>query len=1085
MFRILGPLSIGDGEAALAGAKQHKLLACLLLSPNRAVQIDSILDAMWDDEAPNTAIRQVRNTVSGLRRVLLNANITGPIIHTEGSGYRMEITDDDLDALVFNRLVAEADAQQKEDPAAAVDTLRKALGLWRGTALAGLGSRSLAVSAEAWDRKRLSTIERRIELELGLGRHGAVASELSELVAEHPLNERFRAQLMIALYRLGQPAEALEVYRQTRTLLIDYLGIEPNQQLADLEQRILRRDPALDPAPPPEEPAPAPREARRAAPTPAELPTDIPDFTGRADQLGGLDALMDGIASAVRIAVISGMAGMGKTALAVHWSHRVAESFPDGQLYVNLRGYGPGAPVAPIEALASLLRALGVSGEAVPVDERDASRLLRSELSGKQVLLLLDNARAVDQVRPLLPGSSGCLVLVTSRDRLSGLVARESARRVSLDALTADEAVALISGIVGQERASAELVSVYELAELCGHLPLAMRVAAARISDSSHWTIAEHVSLLRRENRLAALSIEGDEQAAVRVAFDYSYDALPDDAQRMFGLLGLAPGPDFTPEAVGALAGQTREDAAAVLDRLASAHLVDQHALRRYTMHDLLRDYARERCESGTEAEERDVATAALHDFYLRHADGASRTLVPHTIRLPSITEPFTFPDADAARAWLDAEHANLVAAVADASTRPSAHEFAWRMADALRGYFHLGRDAINWITAARAALVAAERAGDEQGQAAAYISLGQHAFFCANDYDAAQRHWELALELSTRSGWVHGQPAILSNLGNVQMMLGDTDKTATYYREALALEETASGWPGFDMVRLNLAITHLDLGDLRRCVELAEEALVKFERAGNRAGVAICLLSLGEAFRLQGKFQRARRHLSQALSVGEKVGDVRSRTIALFRLARMDLDLGAVGEAAERVRAALELAREHADLTEADALNVFGDVLFRQGDHQAAVAEHRAALRMAREGQIRDVECAALIGLAAARTALHDDASAAADCERAITLSRASGYRLLEAQAMTVLAGIRLSAGDTKAAVDLAGAAVDIQRTCQYRLGESAALTVLGRAMLHSDDVTARQHLHVAREHLIELGIDETAHLDALLGER
>ena len=518
----------------------------------------------------------------------------------------------DLDARWFAHLLAAGrGALRAGQPERAAALLADALGLWRGRALVDVPA-TLAVEAEAarLEEQRLAALEARIDADLACARHAVLIPELRKLVLDYPLRERLWGQLVLALYRSGRQADALSAYREIHQLLEAELGVEPGAALRRLHQRILSADAALDA---PARSAPGARAT--PAPVPRQLSADVAGFTGRGEHLRRLGQLLGGDGqgpAALVIAAIVGTAGVGKTALAVHWAHQVAGRFADGQLYVDLRGVARRPPLPPAEALAQLLRALGVPAAQVPPELEEAAGTYRSLLAGRRVLVVLDNAASPDQVRPLLPGSPTCLVVVTSRNQLRGLVAKDDARLLTLDVLGRDEAAALVGRVIGDARVRAEPAATAELARLCAHLPLALRIAGANLADHPGQPIADYTAELAEGDRLAKLVVGGDEQTAVRSSLDLSYQRLAPPERRLFRLLGLVPGPDVSAAAAAALAGTTPERAELVLDRLALAHLLARRAPGRFAVHDLLRLYAIDRALREESEQEREVATRRL-----------------------------------------------------------------------------------------------------------------------------------------------------------------------------------------------------------------------------------------------------------------------------------------------------------------------------------------------------------------------------------------------------------------------------------------------------------------------------------------
>jgi DNA-binding SARP family transcriptional activator len=608
-FRILGPVQVrnGVGWVSVPAPQQRVLLTALLVDAGRAVSARRLAEQIWGDRPPRTPVQTVHAYVRRLRRLL--GDERAELLVTRGPGYELAIGQDDLDVWEFERLARAGRVDLAAGrPGSACDQLAGALALWRGPVLADVPERPMWTARVAQlDAARLATTEDHLTALVALGRAPEAVELLHRLVREHPLRELLWVLMMRAQRACGRRAEALETYRRARRVFRDELGLEPGEALQRLQREILT-----------EEPSPPATIVRTPWVTPAQLPADVPGFTGRDGYLERLDPLLpdtDPGATAVVISAIHGTAGIGKTALAVHWAHRIRQRFSDGQLYANLRGYADGPPVRPVEALAWFLTALGVPAGQIPSTVEEASGLYRSLLAGRRVLVLLDNARDADQVRALLPGSPGCLALVTSRDRLDGLVARDGAVPVPVDVLSSDEAHELLVRLLGPERVRSEPEPAAQLVDLCGQLPLALRIAAANLVARPRTSVAGYVDRLRAD-RLGPLDVVGDQQAGVKAAFDLSYLGLPEDARRMFRLLGLVPGPDLTGPAAAAMVGLDPAAAATILDRLAAAHLVDEHQAGRYTLHDLIRQYARQKATTEDSADDRRAALDRLQEHY-------------------------------------------------------------------------------------------------------------------------------------------------------------------------------------------------------------------------------------------------------------------------------------------------------------------------------------------------------------------------------------------------------------------------------------------------------------------------------------
>jgi hypothetical protein len=555
-------------------------------------------------------------------------------ILAQAPGYLLDLCGDGTDVQEAERLLTQG--MRSAEPAEAARQLRQALSLWRGRPLADVtGVAWLEEQSERLDLLQLRIRQALSEARLAAGEHTQLVPELEEMAAGHPLDERIHEQLMLALYRSGRQADALAIYHRLRGTLDEELGIGPGQPLRDLEMAILRQDPALD------APVPAGVPAAPQVPVPAQLPPAVPGFTGRGAELASLDMLADygatvgqaaaaapAAPAAMAICAVSGTAGVGKTALAVHWAHRVAGRFPDGQLYVNLRGFGPaGTAVDPGQALSGFLDALGVPAARIPADLDARAGLYRSLLAGKRVLVVLDNARSADQVRPLLPGSPGCLAVVTSRDQLAGLVATEGARPLPLDLLTTADARELLTQRLGEARVAAEPQAAGDIIAACARLPLALTIAASRAATNPGFPLAAVAAELG-EACCALDPFHGSDHATdVRAVFSWSYRALSPEAARLFRLLGLHPGPDIPVAAAASLAAVPPARARMVLAELTRTHLLAEPAPGRYALHDLLRAYASEQAHAHETQSDRHAAVHRVLDHYLHtaHSDAACR----------------------------------------------------------------------------------------------------------------------------------------------------------------------------------------------------------------------------------------------------------------------------------------------------------------------------------------------------------------------------------------------------------------------------------------------------------------------------
>ncbi|MFL6075482.1 MAG: AfsR/SARP family transcriptional regulator [Mycobacteriales bacterium] len=681
---VLGPLRAWrDGVEVDLGPRQRRVvLGLLLVGAGRRVGVSELVDALWGEDPPPSAANLVHRHVGAIRRLFepeLTARATGRWLARVGEGYRLAEPGDLLDLSRFRAARAAAGALAAADPGAATAAYAGALDLWQGRCCADLRPPDRAALLDV-DAEYVAAVRAAAAVALGAGRPVAVLPAARVAARWDPWDERVHADLMDLLTAAGRQREALAVYHELHDRLDRELGVAPGEQLRAAHQRVLLAG---------------------ATGTPAELPPAVAGFAGRDAELGRLDELADGAAPAVVVSAISGTAGVGKTALAVRWCHRVAGRFPDGQLHLDLRGYSPQPPLTPADALGRLLRALGVPPDEVPRTEEERAARYRSLLAGRRVLVLLDNAASSAQVRPLLPAAAGCLAVVTSRDRLTGLVSRDGARRLDLDVLSPAEAVGLLRGLLAGRAGTADTAAVAELARRCGYLPLALRVAAAELLNHPHRTVADAVTALAA-GRLAALSATGDPAdpaSTVTAVFSWSLRALDPVAARVFVLLGVYPGDDFAAAPVAALTGLDPADAAAALDRLAGQHLVASVAAGRYRLHDLLADYARSRAAAELTGGDRDAALDRLCGWYLELI-----ATHPH----PEV---------------LELDRANLVAAVhaAAAADRPA----SWRLATALRDFFAHRAHWEDWTATHAAALASAERRGDREGRVQMLLGTG------------------------------------------------------------------------------------------------------------------------------------------------------------------------------------------------------------------------------------------------------------------------------------------------------------------------------------------------------------------------
>jgi DNA-binding SARP family transcriptional activator/Tfp pilus assembly protein PilF len=954
-FALFGPLVVaGDSgqQATLAGPRLRVLLATLLLHADTPVSAHALAEAVWDGEPPPAAIQTLRSYVRRLRRAL--GPQAGALIEARDPGYLIRLAGAELDVLEFETLCQEAAvALSAAAWSQASDAAAHALELWRGAPLLDVPSRLLHDEiVPLLDQLRVQALEDRAEADLHLGRHERLVPQLRDLTVQHPLRERFHAQLMLALYRCSRRAEALESYRDARRALVGELGIEPGPDLRRLHERVLAGDTDLL-APPQGDTAP---ESGRPAPVPRQLPAPVTYFTGRAWELKALDGLLDQaaaeMAGTVVISAIGGTAGVGKTALAVHWAHQIAARFPDGQLYVNLRGYDPAQPMTAADALAGFLRALGVPSQDIPAEAGERAALYRSLLAGRRILVVADNAGSAEQVRLLLPGTHSGMTIVTSRSSLAGLVARDGAQRLDLDLLPLAEAVGLLRALIG-ERVDADPGAAATLAAQCSRLPLALRVAAERAIARSATPLADLAGeLADQQRRLDLLDAGRDPHTAVRAVFSWSYRVLDVEERRAFRLLGLHPGAELDRFALAALTGGTPGRADGMLELLARASLIQRAQPGRYGLHDLLRAYARELATAQDPDSELAAALTRLFDYYLHAAAAAMDVLVPaenhrrpRPVRLAGLALP-AFQDAAAARAWLERERASLVAAAGQMSAG------AWpghaiQLAATLFRHFQVSGHYPEAIALHSCAFHAAHVTGDHAAEATALINLGA-VRVRQGDIRQATEDLRQALVLARRSGDRTCAARALHTLGNIGFHEGRYEQAAGYYEQALIVYRQLGDPTGEARTLNNLGSIDELTGRYQEAAKHYGQGLALYRQTGEQAGEARALGNLGSVYRRQGRYQQAVGYLERSLTMSHAADDRCGEAYAVTYLGDVRQCEGRYQQAAGHYQQALTMFRAFGDRSgEVIALNGLGEALLAEG-HRDAREPHATALDLA-----------------------------------------------------------------------------------------------------------------------------------------
>jgi DNA-binding SARP family transcriptional activator/tetratricopeptide (TPR) repeat protein len=962
-LRVLGSLTVWrDGTAVVLGpARQRAVLGLLAVQPNSLVRREAICEALWEGDPPATAVSMIQSYVSRLRRLLEPARSPGAgdsLLVAAGSGYRLQVTGEELDLIAFGRLCAQArTAARAGQPAAACALYEQALELWQGEPLADIDALRGHPALAGLARQRAAAVEEYADAASGHGWYSRVLAPLRALAVREPLNERAHARLMIALAGSGQQAAALEVFDDVRRRLDDQLGVRPGAELAAAQARVLRQhipaaaaEPAAgdDPGPPAAEPAPGgPAMAREpaAAPgsdappgpagrhddgapgeygeppaspvVPRQLPAAASHFVGRAGELRVLSSLLDPVredAGAVVVSVIGGTAGVGKTTLAVQWAHQVADRFPDGQLYVNLRGFGPAAsPVSPAEALRGFLDAFAIPPAQLPASQESLAGLYRSLLSGRRVLVVLDNARDAAQVRPLLPGSGRCAVVITSRSQLTGLVASDGAQPLILDVLTDADARELLARRMGAERLAGEPDAATELAGLCARLPLALAITAARAA--AHPGVRLTVLASELDDAMARLDAleTGEAATSIRAVFSWSYENLAPESSRMFRLLALHPGPDIAVPAAASLAGTGPQQASRLMQTLARAGLLTEHVPGRFAFHDLLRAYAAELVR-GTESDsDRRAAGHRVLDHYLHtaHAAAALSQLnrEPLTLNPP---RPGSVPEhlsgEGSALAWFQAENQILRAAIAQA-VADGFDTHAWQLTCTLAPFVHRSGHwhQHEWSIVLATALAAAQRQGDIAGQARVHWELGFIRTRLGRCDDALS-HLSRALDMYRQLGSKAGQANSHLGLALLFDQQGQDDEAVRHAERALDLYRAAKYRPG-QASALNAAGWYsIKVGQHHRALAYCQQALDLYREVGSRPGEAGTLDSIGYAHHHLGRYRQAIACYQSALGLLRKLADYDAEAVVLSHLGDSQRAIGNPQAARDSWRQALAL---------------------------------------------------------------------------------------------------------------------------------------------------------------------------------
>ncbi|WTV17506.1 AfsR family transcriptional regulator [Streptomyces atratus] len=964
----------------LGGVIQERVLATLLLEPGKVLPVSRLVEAAWDEEPPTTAPHQVRKAVADLRRRIPGG---ADVLVTDGPGYRVAQEQCEIDVAEFGLLIREAKLKASDGRTAeAVEILRGALALWRGPVLSGGGGPVIEAASTSIEERRLTAAEQLFELQLALGDTAELIVEMRELVQQHPLRESLRGQLMLALYRSGRQAEALDEYGRVRELLAEELGIDPGPNLTKLYEGILRESPDLA-GPEPAAAAPVVAVALPAEP-PSTLPYDLADFTGRDRELAEiLQGAGSGGEQGPRIVAIDGMGGCGKTSLAVRAAHRLAPDYPDGQLHIDLRGYTPGdQPVTAGIALDTLLRAVGVPGNLIPDDVPARTALWRATLVGKRLLILIDNAGDAAAIRPLLPLSPGCLVMVTSRARLVDL---DGAQWISIGVMPPEDSAMLVAETLGAERVAAEPEAAVELARLCGHLPLALRIATARLRNRPRWTLQYLAERLRDETRRLDELSSG--ARSVSATLRLSYQALDEECRNAFSTLALHPGSDMDVHAAGALLGSSSRDAEDLLEMLLDVHLVQQPEIGLYTFHDLVRSFAHSLL---VESPEDSAAVERLLGYYLTATEVACDLLYSGRRRRSTGIEPSKaeLPDLAApeqARRWFLREQTSLLAAVTLAERRGHdryvvclARNLVFQLNDLglLEEFGELSR-------------VAVAAAGRLEDLALLGVSLSNLGVACwklgrlSEGLEAARKSRDVAVRL----GDLHTQAHSESILGQFNSLLGDFSAALGHMETAIAHERDLD-MPRAEAESLTILSTlYEQWGRYEEARDAAERSAELSRKLGQHEGLPGAITDLAFAHVGLGAYEEADRCLAEARALYGDAGNEVNLALTLALSADVENRLGKPPRVPDPAELALDMMRTNSSpLRRAKVENVVGRLRRRQGDMAAALALHTHAHELASSLSYRIEQAYALAGMADALGNTPDATRYRAEAEQLFT---------------------------------------------------------------------------------------------------
>jgi DNA-binding SARP family transcriptional activator/tetratricopeptide (TPR) repeat protein len=1110
-FGLLGPLEIrGDetGPIEIRGTKLRTLFAALALRANTPVPTDILIDLLWEDDSPTAVVGALHNLVLRLRRSLGDEGAAR--LRAVAPGYELRIQPGELDIDTFEEHCAAGQRQlAAERWPDALDRFTAALALWRGDPLVdvpNLAAREARTRQLGETRRR--ALESRFTAALRLGHHADLVGELMTVVDEHPLNETFHEQLILALAHTGQRAEALRVFRDLRRNLVDQLGVEPGRALQELHSKILKEDSGPDRERAGQRRASAGSEssaARSQEPAfapPQQLPTDTRNFVGRKQELAVLfnaalqpakrsgnaepaaratgDAAVGQASFAVTVCLIDGMGGSGKTALAVHAAHRLTHQYPDGQLFLDLQGHTPGlAPLSIEDALDVLLRSLGVAPEALPRQRAEKAVRYRSLLAGTRTLIIFDNAYSASQVRSLLPGNADCLVLVTSRKRLTSL---DDAHLVSLGSLAHHEAAQLLRSIAGPDRVADDDTATGELLRLCGYLPLAIRITAARLRHRSTLQAQDLVDEFKQEaDRLTHLK---DDERDLIAVFGSSFANLPSTEQRLFRQLGLIPGPNFDAYATGHLSDAEPKSITGTLDTLLDYNLLLQHGPDRYQMHDLVRAYAQ---SLAVEDAHRDgeAARDRLFAYYEHAAIAANRHMTrlesPNGLTTVTPLVESTLPDlSDLGRAlaWFRTERANLLAAAASPAIAPA------RLFGLLGAMATFLWEEGPWSEAAdlhKAAVSKARDLGNELAEANALRDLGNlEPLFESTNTSTL----EAALAIYRKLGERRGVANVLYLLGQTFAKRAELKIAKDHYEQALRHFRDIRYTPGEAYTIYQLGVVERLSANFEASIASCQRAQALFEASDDRIGVALSHYELSYAYHESGDLPAARSHSSRALEMYRELGMRRGEANALWQLTDIYFTLGEHKNGEKVAKEALAIFQELGNrFGEAAMRFELGRIYYVFGDYSAAVPLLERAFATLHEMGVRYGESAAEHWLGKTKQALGDYEAADGHLARALSFYREVGEQLGTVELLNCVAELRADTERHAEALEFHKQALDLARKLPSALNEARSLEGMARRFQElGDHVTARSNLSAALTIYRDLNVVEVGPAEAFL---